>query len=225
MSAVRGADATQEIAAADILESAPAKRPPSVPRIRKVGPSRVVRAQPAPPPVRMSRPSPPPPAPLEVEVELDENGPASIGPIAIDLPPRPEPPRPSFDSTVNIRFAPAPPRRLQALVIGVMSASLVILALAAVRSYLATFEVEPPMPALASVPPKRAAPLPPPPVQTVAPTTGTIMLAKGVRGIVVDGARIASTSAVVPCGERKVTAQGKTRTVDVPCGGTYIITP
>jgi hypothetical protein len=229
MPAIR-ADATEEIAAADILESVGAAKPASRPRIRKVGPSRIVRlgrASPALLPKRIARPAPAPP--VEAPREVEEKEPASIGPIAVDVPSRPEPPpsRPSCDSTVYIRALPPPPRRLQAVVIGVMSASLVILTLAAVRSYLATFEVEPPMPALASAPPKRAAPPPPPPppVRAATPTTGTIMLAKGVRGILVDGARIGSTSAVVPCGAHNVTAQGKMRAVDVPCGGTYIITP
>jgi hypothetical protein len=234
------ANTTQEIAACDILESAPARRAPSTPRIRKVGPSRIFRANPAPPPSRIARPvaaavTPPAPAvaapPPQLQPEPpppEESGPSSIAAIEIDvvLPPRESAPRINTEPTVSIRAIVPPPRRLQAVVIGVMSASLVILTMAAVRSYLATFEIEPPAPALASSPPKRATPIPsPPPVQTAAPTTGTIMLARGVRGVVVDGTRITSSSAVVPCGEHKVTAQGRTRPVDVPCGGTYIITP
>jgi hypothetical protein len=51
------------------------------------------------------------------------------------------------------------------------------------------------------------------------------MLVRGVRGIAVDGARVTSSSAVVPCGAHTLVAKGKSRSIDVPCGGTFLVTP
>jgi hypothetical protein len=161
--------------------------------------------------------------PVQPAPARQEPVPTSISPVAIDAPRPAQRSRPPLDPTVQIRALPAP-RRLQGVVMGVMGASLVILAAATVRAYLMTFEPAPP-PVAFSAPPRHTTSPPARPPAPALPTTGTIRLAQGARGIAVDGARITSSFAVVPCGSHLLVARGKTRVIDVPCGGTYLVTP
>jgi hypothetical protein len=67
----------------------------------------------------------------------------------------------------------------------------------------------------------------PPPVVAEVPVTGTVRLQRpAVPGRVwLDGKKLSSPSALVGCGTHqiKISARGRTRTVEVPCGGEIVI--
>jgi hypothetical protein len=211
--APRRANETQEIRAVDILEETPA-------------------------PVEV---------PIAVEAPRVEH--ASIAPMAYDVPSMPahlhaervqrwnhEVRR--AEPTFHIEPARSP-KRLHVFVLAAMGASLLILGGAALRALLHASVVEEGLlPVTAASLRLPEAPLPPPepakarttttsaavPADVTAPTTGTVLLARGVKRVSVDGTKI-TASAIVPCGQHTIAVGRRSRNADVPCGGMYLVTP
>jgi hypothetical protein len=175
---------------------------------------------------------------LEEEVQ----GGGSISPMAID--PDSEPSletspggSPSAKSkgwteeTVRIRVSPIRRRVLYSIPIGVVGLCAALLVTVALRprGSVQSSAVAASMP-IATASPRVSAP---PPADTswtsvaplvAPPTSGTITVARNAGGLVVDGARVTSTSVVVACGTHSIrVGRGSARAVDVPCGSTVAL--
>jgi hypothetical protein len=119
-----------------------------------------------------------------------------------------------------------PRRKLGPYVAVVVGAALVVLVVAAIESLASTpsASIRPDVPlpvpvAVAQVPSPVAAPSAPAP----APTIGTLRLDDSAEGqhVFVDGVVLSATAAIVRCGPHEVAvgSTGRTRSIDVPCGG------
>jgi hypothetical protein len=117
-----------------------------------------------------------------------------------------------------------PRRKLGRYVVGVVAAALAVLVLAAIQGLPATRTVSArtgaPLPATvaAAAPASVAAATPAP-----APTVGTLRLDESAQGqrVFVDGVALSAAAAIVRCGPHEVAvgSTGRTRSIDVPCGG------
>ena len=117
-----------------------------------------------------------------------------------------------------------PRRKLGWYVVTALGLALVVLLLAAVQGTSRSSD-SPARPAAATPAPKAAEPSSPVPAiasPTPASTVGTLRLDTTVEGqrVFVDGVALRASAALVQCGPHEVSmGAGRTRTIDVPCGG------
>jgi hypothetical protein len=144
---------------------------------------------------------------------FDPNRPRSVAPVG-------------YDTAIVL-----PRRKLGPYVVGVVGAALALLALAVVLGARS----EAPVPVTAAAAPSNAVPaavVPPtavvPSQPTPAPvtpmaTTGTLRIDSSAEGqrVFVDGVALSATAALLRCGPHDVAvgSVGRTRSIDVPCGG------
>jgi len=118
-----------------------------------------------------------------------------------------------------------PRRKLGRYVVGVLAVALGVLVVAAIeglpprRALTATAGTPAPL-TLAAAGPTSLAPASTP---APAPTVGTLRLDDSAEGqrVFVDGVALSATAAIVRCGPHEVAvgSTGRTRSIDVPCGG------
>lgn len=147
-----------------------------------------------------------------------------------------DPNRPRPESVAPVGYDTAivlPKRRLGPYVVAVVGAALGVLLLAVVQG--ARSQPAPPETAAAAVaapaalPPQPvsptvvAAPQPPAAVAAPAATTGTLRIDASAEGqrVFVDGVALSATAALLRCGPHDIAvgSVGRTRSIDVPCGG------
>ncbi len=218
----RSVNQTQEVRGVDILEEfpldVPAKRARPAARLqsrqeRHQEPRQEARAD--------SRDETPSIAPFEVDIEM----PVMSWPTMDAR---------RAESTFDIEAPPPPPRRLRMIVAGAMVFSGLILGGAALRTVITAGESsDAPRTAATQVFVRMtpatvthaAAPSIVQPAIPSAPLAGTIDVGSHPRAITVDGKHLTpTTSVIVPCGEHVVRiGKDKAQTIDVPCGGTYVV--
>jgi hypothetical protein len=132
---------------------------------------------------------------------------------------------PSAYDTAQYRV---PRTNLARYVFGALAVSGVILVAAATRTFFAQSE-PPPVRVAAAAPPVVETPqtsvpaIPPPPPSTPMVTTGTLQVDPALQGqrVTVDGVLLSVPAAIIQCGPHEVAvgSSGRTRAIDVPCGG------
>lgn len=132
---------------------------------------------------------------------------------------------PSAYDTAQYRV---PRTNLVRYVVGALAVSAVILVVAATRTFFG--QSDPPQIQAAAAAPQRvetrptsAPAIPPPPPSTPTITTGTLRLDPALQGqrVMVDGVLLSVPAAIIECGPHDVAVgpSGRTRAIDVPCGG------
>jgi hypothetical protein len=148
-----------------------------------------------------------------------------------------DPSRPRPESVAPVGYDTAivlPRRRLGPYVVAVVGAALGVLLLAVVQG--ARSQPAPPVTAVGPAAAPAAAPAPQPVSPTVvaqaqpaaapaapAATTGTLRIVASAEGqrVFVDGVELSATAALLRCGPHDIAvgSVGRTRSIDVPCGG------
>ena len=138
---------------------------------------------------------------------------------------RPESLAPSSYDTSGYRV---PRTNLARYVVAALAVSGVILVAAAVRTFFGQPEPQPVRVAAAAPQaietlPTSAPAIPPPPPSSPTITTGTLRVDPAVQGqrVMVDGVLLSVPAAIIQCGPHDVAVgpSGRSRAIDVPCGG------